>query len=421
MEYLRVFNNPARCMQRLGFLKYLTFQASRTATSNLSALGNDLLTTVSQKVSVTPTPEIQEYIKTALTDPIYRELRSVVVHLSPDIYSDVSIRMEMQDIYLADRKIPSRRGKLIRNDWWKYPHLSVELGFLRKGTFSILARGQAFLSLVSEDEIGAFSKISTTNPLRLTTEQAIFALFCFLDKDGDVLRLLYKQLINSGEREVTDWEVGNLLPSILRQLAEEARPHVRSGDDTIKIRQLQRTAQSIEGWKDKSPKGRGARDENATIRLEPLVDLRLIAKPDPYAYRYQVNEATRILFEPLVGSTSLDDFLDNSFFTTANKCFGVNAEHNADIVAALPWIHKAYLGLRSPLGYASILEVALLAAIWSATIAGSYFEVSEVMDLLKNLQKERPELIQFNVDRWGKLAFLKISGDLPELWGHERV
>lgn len=416
MEFLRVLSNPARCMQRLGFLKHVVFGASRTATSNLSTLGNALVTVASRKVSVTPTSEISEYVTTALTDPAYKELRSVIRQLTGSA-SNVSIQMEIQDVYLADPQIPSKRGKLVINDWWKYPHLAVELGFLRKGTFSLLPRGQIFLSLVSEDELAAFHRLDLLNPLRLTTQQAILLLFCFLDKDGDALRLLYKELIKFNWVEVADWQVGDLLPAIFRQLAEEGRPRVRSGDDTQRIHQLERTARTIENWKDKSPKGRGARDEHATIRLEPFVDLGLITKSDPYAYRYHMTETTRTLFDPVVKSNSIDSFLHHSFFATANKCFNLDAYHKADRGLVLPCIHKAYLLLRTPLGYASILEVALLAGIWSLVEAGIYFEISEVVDMLRILQKEKPEFIQFNVDRWGVLTFLKMTGDQPEVLG----
>jgi len=65
---------------------------------------------------------------------------------------------------------------------------------------------------------------------------------------------------------------------------------------------------------------------------------------------------------------------------------------------------------RHTLGYVPILYVCLLAGIYSIAGSAGYFEISQATDMLKALQKERPELVRFNVDRWGALTFVKFSG-----------
>jgi len=377
MDFIRVFTNPKRCMQRLGFLKPLVWRASQSATNSLSTLGKELIASVSQ--------------------------------------------IELQDLYLANSELPSRCGKLINDDWNKYPYLALNLGLLRKGTYSLLVRGQSFLSLVSDSEKTVFGRPGSIpfneglNPLQLTAPQKLILCFSLIEGDGDVLKWLYEKLLPLSE-PITDRETGGYLPEIYRAIIKKYRTKARSGDDLLRIQRLLDTADKIERWTKAKPTG--SKDilmQSVTPRLEPFVDLGLLSKPDPFAYRYQVTDTTRTFFEPLINAESIDYFLHHSFFEAANKAFNLNGEHRTDRENILPAIQKAYTVLKSPLGYVPILEVALLAGIYSTTESGSYFEISDAMDTLKSLQKEKPELVRFNVDRWGALTFVKFSGKIDSL------
>ena len=422
MEFMRVFSNPDRCMQRLGFLKPLVWRAHQSATNNLSTLGKELVATVSRKVSVTLSPQLQEYIKTALTDPIYKTLR-IIASKPLEVGSDRPIvQVELQDIYLANSDIPSRRGKLVKEDWRKYPYLGIEVGILRKGTYSLMVRGKSFFLVIPEKEIKVFGSLehpsinSDSNPFLLTMPQRLLLLFSFLERDGDILSRLYNKLLDIAE-PFTDRDSGDLLPEIYRTIAKQYRSKARSGDDLLRIQKLLDSADKIEAWKGKPYTGKGARELAITPRLEPLVDLGLLSKPDPFAYRYQTNAATRAFFEPLTNSDSIENFLHHFFFEATNKAFNLNREHRPDKNVILPAIQKAYTALKSPLGYAPILEVSLLAGIYSITESGAYFELSESLDTLKSLQKEKPELVRFNVDRWGALTFVKFNNDIMKVVG----
>jgi len=410
-------------MQRLGFLKPLVWRASQSATNNLSTLGKGLIASVSQKVSVILTPKVQEYIRSALTDSIYKNIRINASKHIEDISDKLQVQIELQDFYLANADLLSRRGKLINDDWNKYPYLALNLGLLRKGTYSLLVRGLAFLSLVSDDEKKAFVKSGTPpfneepNPFQLTISQKLLLIFSFIEGDGDVLKLLYEKILATSE-PIADREAGGYLPEIYRTIVKEYREKVRSGDDLLRIQRLLDTADKIERWKKTKPTG--SKDiliHSITPRLEPFVDLGLLSKPDPFAYRYLVTDATRTFFEPLINAGSIDYFLHHSFFESASKAFNLNAEHRTDRETILPAIQKAYVILKSPLGYVPILEVTLLAGIHSIIESGYYFEISEATDMLKALQKERPELVRFNVDRWGALTFVKFNGDITKAMG----
>lgn len=414
MGFIRVFVNPRRSMQRVGFIKHLLWRASRNATNSISNLGNELITAVSRKVSVGLTPQLQEYIKKSLTSSQYENLRAAVLKANEKTYENLKVKVEIQDVYLADPNIPSRRGRLVSDDWNRYVYLALDLGLLRKGTYSLLVRGQTLLSFVSEDEKNAFNISGDTpyeersNPFFLTVQQKILLLFAFVEGDGDVLRRLYAKIL--GTKEFIDKEYGDYIPEIYRMISKEYRSKARSGDDLQRVQKLVNTAAKIEEVKEKSaPGGKNPREHALTIRVEPFVDIGLLAKPDPFAYRYQITDATKTFFEPLINSEGIDHFLQHCFFKSANKALILNGEHRIDRETMLSTIKKAYVVLKSPLGYAPISEVCLLAGIYSITERGTYFELAECIDMLKSLQKERPELVRFNVDRWGALAFVKFT------------
>jgi len=407
-------------MQRLGFLKHLVWKASQSATNNLSSLGKELVAAVSKKVSVPLSPQLQKYIKTALTDHIYKNLRALASKPCDENSDKPPVHVEMQDVYLANSHLPSRRGKLVKGDWRKYPYLALDLGLLRKGTYSLMVRGQSFLSLVSEEEKKAFSGTMVIavkgdlNPIELNMPQRLLLLFSIIGSDGDVLYRLYRRLLLLSQ-PFTDREAGDYLPEIYRSIAKESRPRTRSGDDLSRIQKLLDTADKIEAWRGKPYSGKGARELAITPRLEPFVDLGILSKPDPFAYRYQITDATKTFFESVINSNSIDQFLHHSFFDASNKAFALNGKHDADRETILTQIQKAYTVLKSPLGYVPILEAALLAGIYSLTETGTYFELNESVEALKRLQKERPELVRFNVDRWGALTFVKFNGDIMKV------
>ncbi len=417
MGFIRVFVNPRRSMQRVGFIKHLLWHASKSATNSISNLGKELITAVSRKVSVGLTPQLQEYIKKSLTSSQHENLRAAALKASEETSDNLKVQVEIQDVYLADSNIPSHRGRLVSDDWNRYVYLALDLGLLRKGTYSLLVRGQALLSFVSEDEKNAFNISGDTsyqeraNPFFLTVQQKILLLFSFVEGDGDVLRRLYPKVLGITERFI-DKECGEYLPEIYRIISKEYRPKTRSGDDLQRVQKLLDTAAKIEAVKEKSaPGGKNPREHAITIRLEPFVDIGLLGKPDPFAYQYQITDATKTFFEALINSESIDHFLQHSFFNSANKALVLNGEHKIDRETMLSTIQKAYIVLKSPLGYAPILEVCLLAGIYSIMERGTYFELAESIEMLKSLQKERPELVRFNVDRWGVLTFVKFTAN----------
>jgi hypothetical protein len=396
-------------MQRLGYLKYLIFQAAKSSTNNISNLGNELLAKVTQSMSLPLNSNIADYIQHTLTDPSHKEMRLAAKR------ANQYAQLEMQDYYLAYPSLPSRRGRLVNDDANRYPLLAADLNLLQRGSCTVQARGQILIQFLSDDERRAFdpsffpTHYLTFSPFMLTLQQKLVLLFSIIESDGDLLKYLFGELIK-GVSTFALQEAGNRLPDIYRLLAKEGRVIARSGDDLLKIQRLLDIADNIEAVKrNPSPGGKNAREHAITLRLESFVDLGLLSKSDPYSNQYMLNNNAITFFDRLLRAKNIDTFLKTSFFGAINSALGINAVHCVGRKNILPVVQQAYRNLKSPIGYASIAETCLLGGIYYMANFGSYFEIEEAIDELKSLQKERPDYIRFNVDQWGSLSFIKIS------------
>jgi len=410
MSFLRVLDSARRPMQRLGFAKYVISRCEATSTSSMETLGRSLVETVRRKVTVPLTPEIYTYVRRRLTDRAYTPLKQMLSRLGPDFDAGHTVRLEIQDAYLAWSQLPSQTGKLVTEDWRKYPPLLLALGFIRPGTYSLMVAGLALLRLTPNAEVAAFREYAPqTNPLLLDARQRLLFLYFFLERDGDVLQPLYRALLER-DASFNDREAGDLLPAIFRDLEKRYRGRARSGDELQRLQRLLDVAVSIEQWRGRTYTGKGAREEHITPRLEPFVDMGLLDKPDPFAYRYVLSPAGRVLFTAFCEAEDIAAFLESDFFHTANAAFGFGAVP-ADETQVLARLYAAYNELKSPVGYAPIKEVALLAGIRALIDDGLCFEIAEATELLKRTQRELPYVIRFNIDRMGNLVYVKFLAD----------
>lgn len=409
MALVRAFEHPSRCMQRLGFIKYAVSRCALSDTSNLASLGQALVTSAAQKVSITLTPEILTYVEKRLTDRAYQELRRTISKLPEESRFQSSVRLELQDIYLSSPELPSQTGKLVYEDWKRFPRFLSSLGLMRRGTYSLLVRGHVLLKLVPQEELTAFKEyIPEYNPFKLNLKQKLLFLRQFIEHDGEVLLPLLSQLCGLGE-SFTDRDAGDLLPSIFRELERKARPKARTGNDVEWLRQLLDVASSIEKWKGKPYTGKGAREESITVRMEPLVDIGLLDKKDPSSYRYRISTAGKVFADCFAASNGVDDFLTKRFFQVCGSCFDITTEPAKDRHFILEGLYGSYNSLKSALGYAPITDVALLAGITSLVEKGIYFEIEDAVNVLKEQHKEHPETMRFNIDRSGKLTYVKFN------------
>ncbi len=403
---IRVLDSANRTMQRLGYLKLLCARSATFETSNLATLGNYLLETISKRVRIgPPLPEdVRDYVRARLTDSAYRDLRKQVLK---DNGSSGPFAIEIQDVYLANPSLPSRTGKLVKQNWRRYPYLATSLDLIKKGTYSALTRSLVLLNLTPKEELEAFERLdSSANPLRISREQSLLFLYCFIDNDAEVLFPFMSQLLNWNGSSIPEKDAGQLLPEIIRNAEKKHSTRLLPREDRDRLATLRKVADSIEAWKERHDTGGGALRENVSVRLEPFCDLGLLTKPDRDRYEYRVTPQLKTLINQWRSVEDTEPFLETRFFSTVACCWnsqavGANEQEATD---ALILAHDA---LKSPLGYSPITDLGLLAGIRLLAQKSRILELNQTTDLLKMLQKEDPNMVRFTVDRMGRTAYVK--------------
>jgi hypothetical protein len=372
----------------------LVYKASQNDSIPLKVLGEDLVKVISKKINVPLNDSIKEYIE--------NRLRNYSKNTQEKIY------VELQDLYLSDYTMSSKTGKLYSYDCQRrYPYFLSSLGFTREKTYSLLVRGKVLLEFISKDELNSFINYTPNyNPLILNTYQKYVFLYSILENDGDILKLLYARLLNFKD-SFSDWNAGDFLPEIYEKIAKLYTPNITSGVDRERINHLLESAKKIKIWVNKPRTGgRGAKIDAITPRLEPFVDLGILEKPDPYKYEYRFTKEGKKFFKKFSDLGNTDQFLYSYFFSTLSKSFKLKARHTTDkeIIRSLI---SAFNKIKSPLGYATIREIALLGAVKSVVDDKKYFEIGEAVNLIMEYQKKHPYNVRFQVDRSGAPVYVK--------------
>ena len=245
---IRVLDSANRTMQRLGFLKALAALVNEKETSNLETLGKRFVSRVTQRVKLTPPydDDLQEYARTRLTDGAYKELRKKIIDDAGPA------RVELQDVYLADKSLPSSTGKLVQENWRVYPYLATSLEIVKKGTYSGLTRSLVLLAVTPKEELAAFGNLDKqNNPLRISECQAAVLLYCLLDNDAAVALPLLRAMVQTGER-FDERFAGDMLPDILREVIAGHAKRSLPSEEKERLSMLGRIATNIAKWKGKA-------------------------------------------------------------------------------------------------------------------------------------------------------------------------
>jgi hypothetical protein len=390
-------------MQRLGYLKALAALVNENQTTNLETLGKRLISRVTQRVKLSPPfdEDLHEYARTRLTDGIYKELRQTVLE------NAAPVGVELQDVYLADRALPSSTGKLVETDWGKYAYLGTALQLIKKGTYSALTRSVVLLAVTPKEELAAFGDLDRQhNPMRINDGQAAILLYCFLDNDAEVALPLLQSLVTKRNEVFDERVAGDLLPDILRQVLATHGKRSLPIAERERLAALEKVAANVASWKGKPYTGGSAREKNVRVRLEPYCDLGLLTKPARDRYDYQVSEGARIFVDHVRTAASFEHFLQDGFFAAFAACRGLKVRKATEAQATKALV-EAGEALKSSLGYTPITDVGLLAGTRLLTEKKRILELSRTLELLKDLQKRDPEFVRFTVDRAGTMAHVK--------------
>jgi hypothetical protein len=409
MPELRVLDRITRPMQRLGYLKRLVKRVTTTSTSNLDNLGHDLLDTAMRKVRTPLDERLATYIKVRLFDNAYATIKQQADGWLKNGSEPPVVAMELQDLYLADAQVPSGVGKLVRDDWRKYPPLATSLGLIREGTYSANTRALSLLYFTPETELRAFQEyFPEANPLRLSRQQGLLLLYALIENDGEVLAPLWSQLAAKHAAGFNDREAGNLLPEIYRAVIARHRTRLLPADVRDRLLVLEKSADSItQARQSEKYTGGSAREESSRVRVEPFADICLFCKPDPFKYEYGFCDAGRAWAEALANTESsqaIGDFLANRFFTTAAAAWAIPAQPISASEEIVPHLQRASKAIKSPGGYAPIEELALVAGIEGLLDRGLIIEPEVARKAIIAYQKDHPYEVRFTVDRMGVLA-----------------
>jgi hypothetical protein len=416
---LRVLGVLKRPMQRLGYLKRLVRRVTTLNTSNLDNLGTDLIDAVTRKIAVPLNSDRAAYIKLRLQDRAYSSLKNEVaawLKLEPDA-PPPTLSMELQDLYLADPSLPSHVGKLVRDDWRRYPPLGITLGFIRAGTYSPNTRALSLLHFTPDGELEAFTEYKPEqNPLRISRSQALLLLYAFLENDGEILAPLWTTLAATGSPTFTDRDAGDCLPSIYRAVIARHRKSSLPVEQRERLEVLEKSAANIEARRDKAYTGGSAREEASAPRVEPFVDIGLFDKPDDFKYEYAFNTAGQVWAEALstvVSSDNVLEFLTGRFFSTAAKAWNPDAQPLTDSQTIIGYLRRAWEVIHTSGGYAPIEEFALVAGIHALLDDGLVLEQASARETLRAYQKENPYKVRFTVNRLGVLAHARFLENGP--------
>ena len=400
----RVVETPRRSMQRLGFLKLLVSISTRQSTETLLCAGQELVRSLTSKVALRWDGRLATYTRSALSEQTHAAARrGAADFLAKDCAEASEIEVEIQDAYLGLGDLPSRRGRLVPTDDSRFPHWGVSLGLNRKEPFGKLVRGNVLLSLVTESELAAFRRFDlSNNPLALTRPQRLFFLYALLEKDLSILVPLHEQLLQR-DGYFSDLEAGDLLPELYLSASRSLRNTGREGHDADRALQLAETAEAIKARQGKSY-GKTVREQTVTPRLEPLVDIGILTKPDPYTYSYKFTPHGRDFFSNMEGKWPGSS---SGFGKAAAAFLGYEDREVSTDSELLYLLHGAWDKLKSHLGYAPITETSLLGLINGLEQGAGWFELAEATASLLRIHKEVPGLLRFNMDRQGKLSVVR--------------
>jgi len=357
-------------------------------------------------VQLTPpySESLREYVRLRLTDKVYRDLRKIVLE---DNSSLGKVSLEIQDLYLSDATLPSNVGKLVEADWRRYPYLANNLDLIKPGTYSILTRALALLTLTSKEEITSFEQYDPkNNPLKISPEQAALLLYCFIDNDAEIIYRLFRFLVDIKEDTFDERMAGDQLPDIIRESIKSFRSAALPIEDRERLDVLEKIAGNIAEWKGKPYTGSGSREEFIRVRLEPYCDLGLFSKPERHRFSYKVTPGLRQLMNGWSDLETTDDFLETRFFKTISSINRLRVREATDEEAKSSLL-AAGESLKSTLGYSPITDIGLLAGVSSLFKHKRILELSRTRTILRAWQKEAPTVVRFTVDRMGTLAYVK--------------
>ena len=396
--------------QRAGVLLAVLSAASPSRPATLDAIVRGYARLIRQKVRVPPNEaeSFGEYLSRQRLWKRYPELQ----RRQPQTLRGAPV--EIQDLWLADARMPSASGAVTDEVVSDAPQLATALGIVRPKNFTVTERGRA-LGVIAERECADIRQGRPEgNGFLLSAGAATFMSYVLLNADFDFMQAAYRRALCDLPGRFSRAQFGARLADACDDLREVWSQNVRSAADRAAVRRLSQLSRSIASAHEARTWGGGRPPEQAaTLRLEPFVDCGLLTRNGRYDYEYELSADQRSFFQcltdPQVAPTA-SSFLDESLFEALMRGRGYTAVRLDD---SRVWqaISDSYSSLRSGLGYVSLREVVALAnARLAEEDPGSCFEVVDAFRVARQRQQESPRSIRFGAQRRGGFEYIRILG-----------
>ncbi len=330
-------------------------------------------------------------------------------------------RIECQDAYLADPRLPSNLGAVGEGNANELVNWAGWTSIINSRRHSIHSFGHA-LNLLTRSEHTALSQfIPEHNPYDITA-QRLFFLYLLLLQDGEVLCRLYEKLA-----DLDTFSRMDAVPHFKAAL-EELREKLRKAGSMKYLqhmRELKNLSDAIEAQRERSER-KGIRAltgmQRVSPRLENLVDLGLLENTSAddvglkLRYEYAATERTRDLKRLLSPhADSLDEFLTKDFFSVTSELFGMKDTLVTDEETVFRFFIDAYRRYPRELGGKPIGMLALVAACEALNAKVGYFELETVQGILNVFRARYVNKIRLSGGHLGGgLEFVVIDDDLVE-------
>lgn len=365
--------------QRLGLILALVLQTSRLRTTDSEKLAGTLLNILTKKQAYWTRPEKK------LCDEERRRLREVEPDWTDwtvaghtrltDMTQTLDIVSWAQDLEILDPK----------NRWRSMGHIASKL--------------------IEEYQTNAFKGEGLVpNPLQLSFPQRIFFLFVLLRRDGLFLVPFLKKLTTQ---------------TISRKVSVQAFMETwHEVAEKIDSRQLRKDIDGLNASLDTH----SSAELRVKAKLEPLVDLDLLQRTDPWEFEYIMTEKGRrianskYLFPDrgAISADELDRLLEQDFYKLAFETYlAPGGEPISHPQGLDDLVLGGYGKLTGGLGLTRIDEICILGGL--IAISGTPPRVAEISQLRQrifSLNKEDRLRYSLYVDMHGNAAYLKLGKTL---------
>lgn len=410
MNKIKIIRYTRKSMQRLGYLKLICLIASENS-DTLQNFSNKFFGMISNKIKISVQENKENFkcffLRKLNLSPKYRflnwkKIKSITKNTEDEEYV---VPIEVQDLYLTDKSLPSNTGSVFPDAITDIPSLALELGLL-KGNMVVTSRG-FLLKILTTNTIKSFLEYNqSNNPLKLTFEEKLILTFYLLCEDYDILRVLLPKICQKKQFGIKN--SSDFVSESIKKLIKASKTLVLSINEKEFLNQLAKTAESI-----KNPKGTIHGTGRSIYqfflsRCELLCDLGFLDKNDKYSANYTTNTKTPILSD-FINRYDHEEFLNNHYFELISRLYALGASnHGKDTSIIIQKIKKYSVSLKSQVGYVPIIESILLLNSKLLREKEPYFvEINECIDIIKKYQKENQKLVRFAVDRQGKLVSVR--------------